>query len=214
MSFLITRPDYDPATKYLSHWSEEIIDVAKSKGRKTVDLKGDKVTKDGLTGRISKLNPSLVVLNGHGSEDSIAGQNDEILIKVGDNEHILHSRVTYAVSCKCGKNLGPKSVADGNSTFIGYDDDFVFTSDRKYLSRPREDGRAQPFMEASNHVPISLLKGHKALDASTRSKEMFEKSYKKLLSSNSDPNALQDARFLWWNMMHQVCLGKVNSTIY
>lgn len=213
MSFLITRPDYDPSTKYLAYWSENIIDIAKSKGIKIVDLKGDKVTKSELTGRISKLNPSLVVLNGHGSEDSIAGQNDETLIEVGDNEHILHSRVTYAVSCRCGKKLGPKSVEAGNSTFIGYDDDFVFTSNRKYLSRPLEDKRAQPFMEASNRVPISLLKGHKASDASKQSKEMFEKSYKTLLSSSSDPNSRQDAHFLWWNMIHQICLGNGSATI-
>lgn len=213
MSFLITRPDYDPVTKYLSYWSESIVEVAKNKGRKTVDLKGQKVTKDELTGRIAKLNPSLVVLNGHGSENSIVGQNDETLIEVGDNEHILHSRVTYAVSCRCGKNLGPKSVEAGNSTFIGYDDDFVFMSDRKYLSRPLKDKMAQPFMEASNRVPISLLKGHKASDASRQSKEMFEKSYKTLSSSSSDPNSLQAAHFLWWDMMHQVCLGNGNATI-
>lgn len=213
MSFLITRPDYDPVTKYLSYWSESIVEVAKNKGRKTVDLKGQKVTKDELTGRIAKLNPSLVVLNGHGSENSIVGQNDETLIEVGDNEHILHSRITYAVSCRCGKNLGPKSVEAGNSTFIGYDDDFVFMSDRKYLSRPPKDKMAQPFMEASNRVPISLLKGHKASDASRQSKEMFEKSYKTLSSSSSDPNSLQATHFLWWDMMHQVCLGNGNATI-
>ena len=213
MSFLITRPDYDPVTKYLSYWSESIVEVAKNKGRKTVDLKGQKVTKDELTGRIAKLNPSLVVFNGHCSENSIVGQNDETLIEVGDNEHILHSRITYAVSCRCGKNLGPKSVEAGNSTFIGYDDDFVFMSDRKYLSRPLKDKMAQPFMEASNRVPISLLKGHKASDASRQSKEMFEKSYKTLSSSSSDPNSLQATHFLWWDMMHQVCLGNGNATI-
>jgi hypothetical protein len=213
MSFLITRPDYDSATKYLSHWSEEIIEVAKNKGKKIVDLKGKMATKKELTGRMSKLNPKLVVLNGHGSEHSILGQDDEILIQAGDNEDILHSRITYAVSCSCGKELGPKSVMGGNSAFIGYDDDFVFTSDRKYLSRPLRDERARPFMEASNHVAISLLKGHKASVASARSKTMFERSYKKLLSSESDPNSLQDARFLWWNMMHQVCLGSTDATI-
>jgi hypothetical protein len=213
MSFLITRPDYDPPTKYLSHWSEEIIRIARTKGRKVVDLKNEKVTKKELMSRLAKLNPSLVVLNGHGSEDSIAGQDEEILIKAGENHDVLHSRVTYAVSCSCGKSLGPKSVEAGNSTFIGYDDDFVFTSDRKYLSRPLEDKRAKPFMEASNYVAISLLKGHKAVDASIRSKEMFKKNYQKLLSSNSDPNSLQDARFLWWNMTHQVCLRNGNATI-
>lgn len=213
MSFLITRPDYDLATRYLSSWSEEIIAFAKKKIKSVIDLKGKKVTKKELMGRLSKLNPSFVVLNGHGDESSIAGQDDETLIEVGDNEDILHSRMTYAVSCRCGKSLGPKIAAAGKSTFIGYDDDFVFTSDRKYLSRPLEDKRAKPFMEASNHVPISLLKGHKASDASKRSKAMFEENYKKLLSSNTDPNALQDARFLWWDMTHQVCLGDGEATL-
>lgn len=213
MSFLITRPDYEPTTKYLAHWSKEIIEIAKSKGLKIVDLKGEKVTKEELVSRLRKLNPRLVVLNGHGNEDSIAGQDEEILIKAGENHQILHSRITYAVSCKCGKRLGPKSVEDGESTFIGYDDDFVFTSDRRHLSQPLEDKRAKPFMEASNYVAISLLKGHKAKDASKRSKEMFKNSYQKLLSSNSDPNSLQDARFLWWNMTHQVCLGNGDATI-
>ncbi|MEK7528239.1 MAG: hypothetical protein AAB592_00545 [Patescibacteria group bacterium] len=214
MSLLITRPDYEPATKYLSCWSEEIIKVANSKALKVVDLQGEKAKRSEFIGRLSKVNPSLVVLNGHGDENSITGQDEEVLIEVGDNHQILNSRITYAVSCNCGKTLGPKVVENGDATFIGYDDKFVFTSDRKCLTRPLEDKRAQPFMEASNHVAISLLKGHKASDASLRSKSMFEKSYKKLLSSKADPNALQDARFLWWNMMHQVCLGNGEATIY
>jgi hypothetical protein len=213
MSFLITRPDYEPTTKYLSRWSEQIIETAKSKGLKIIDLKGKKVTKRDLVSRLQKLNPRLVVLNGHGNEDSIAGQDEEILIKAGENHQVLHSRITYAVSCKCGKTLGPKSVEKGDTTFIGYDDDFVFTSDRRYLSRPLEDKRAKPFMEASNYAAISLLKGHKAQEASARSKEMFKNNFQKLLSSNSDPNSLQDARFLWWDMTHQVCLGNGDAKI-
>lgn len=213
MSLLITRPDHEPTTKYLSAWSEKIIKLAKDKSQKVIDLKGKKVTRKEFEGRISKLNPSLVVLNGHGSATAIGGQDDEILIEAGDNDHLLNSRITYAVSCSCGKKLGPKSVENGNGTFIGYDDDFVFTSDRRYLSKPMEDKRAQPFMEASNHIAISLLKGHIANDASKRSKAMFEKSYKDLLSSNSDVNSLQDARLLWWNMTHQVCLGNMDAKI-
>lgn len=72
---------------------------------------------------------------------------------------------------------------------------------------------AKPFMEASNQVAISLLKGHQAHDASKRSKAMFEKSYKDLLSSNADANSLQAARLLWWNMTHQVCLGNMDAKI-
>jgi len=99
MTFLITRPDYDSATRYLSCWSEEIVEVAKSKGIKVVELKGAKVTKKELASRMEKLNPSLVMLNGHGNEDTITGHDDEVLIKSGENEDILHSRITYAVSC-------------------------------------------------------------------------------------------------------------------
>lgn len=159
-------------------------------------MKGEKVTKKELTGRIKKLKPSLLVLNGHGSEDSITGQDGKTLIKSGENENLLHSRLTYAVACCSGKVLGPKTVEKEGTTFIGYDDDFVFTSNKKYLSQPLKDTMAQPFMEASNHVPISLLKGHKAIDASSRSKEMFKRSYRQLLSSESNPDALQSARYL------------------
>ena len=44
-------------------------------------------------------------------------------------------------------------------------------------------------------------------DASERSRKMFRKNYSKLLTSQADPNAIQDAQLLWWNMKHQVCLG-------
>jgi len=84
----------------------------------------------------------------------------------------------------------------------------------KHLSRPLNDKRAKPFMEASNHVAISLIKGHKAHEASRRSKELFKRNYQSLLSSNSDPDALQDARFLWWNMKHQVCLGDSSAFLH
>lgn len=187
--------------------------MAKTKVKTIVDLKGAKVTKKELTSRIKKLKPSLMVLNGHGDEDTIAGQDNEVLIKSGENEDILHSRITYAVSCSCGKSLGRKSVKDNNTTFIGYDDTFVFTLDQRYLSQPLKDKLARPFMEASNHVAITLLKGHKAIDASNRSKEMFERNYKQLLSSNADSDSLQSAKCLWWDMTHQVCLGRGDATI-
>lgn len=213
MIFLITRPDYEPATKYLSSWSEEIIKTARNKGKTVIDLKGEKANKQEFIGRISKLDPRFVMLNGHGSEESIAGQDHEILVRAGDNETILHSRLIYAVSCSSGKILGPKCVEKGNGTFIGYSDMFIFVYDRKYMSRPLDDKRAAPFMEGSNHVAVSLLKGHNAEEASKRSREMFERSYKKLLSSNSDSNSLQTAKYLRWNMKHQVCLGNGNATI-
>lgn len=62
MSFLITRPDHEPTTKYLSAWSEKVIKLAEDKGQKVIDLKSEKATRKEFEGRLSKLNPSLVVL--------------------------------------------------------------------------------------------------------------------------------------------------------
>lgn len=38
-TLLITRPFYDPATTYLSVWSEDIINHAKDKNLRVIDLK-------------------------------------------------------------------------------------------------------------------------------------------------------------------------------
>ncbi len=213
MSLLITRPDYEPATKYLCAWSQTLMDEAKTRKHDVFDLLGKNANKKELTSRIQKLDPKLVVLNGHGDDDRIGGQDDEILIKMGENDDLLHSRITYAVSCRCGRELGQKVAQTKGTAFIGYDDDFVFSSDRKYMSRPLEDKRAKPFMQASNQVAISLLKGHTAQASSERSKQMFEAHYQSLLSSDNGPDALQDARFLWWNMKHQVCLGDTEAKV-
>lgn len=213
MSILITRPEHDPTTKYISCWSQIIIDLASSKGITVFDLKKESANRKELVGRIKKLNPAFVILNGHGNDTSVTGHNNETLIQSDDNEHLLYSRITYALSCNSAAALGVAATQMTATTYIGYNDEFIFSIDRRKLLKPLEDQRAKPFMEASNQVAISLLKGHTATEASRRSKKLFKKNYSHLLSSTSDPDALQDAQFLWWNMTHQTCLGDGEATI-
>lgn len=213
MSIIITRPEHDLTTRYLSHWSEQIIKLARKKGFKVVDLKKEKANRKEVIGRIKKLDPSLVILNGHGNDHSIAGHDNKIIFNAGENEDVLNSRITYAISCSSANVLGAESVKMGNSTYIGYKDEFIFTASQKCRTRPLEDNRAKPFMESSNQVATTLLKGHNCKDASDRSKDKFKENYKKLLSSESDPDSIQDAQLLWWDMTHQVCLGKQDAVI-
>jgi len=213
MSVLITRPFHDVGTRYLSSWSQRLIDLAQKKGKKVIDLKGEKANKVELTGRIKKLNPSLVILNGHGDSDLVTGHDNKTLVKLGENESILKSRITYAVSCRSAKLLGSSCAKDQKTTYIGYDDDFIFTQNSVFINRPMQDLRAKPFMEASNQVVISLLKGHKAFDASSRSRNMFKAAYRKLLTSTSDPDSLLDAKCLRWDYAQQVCLGDGEATV-
>lgn len=212
-TIIITRPEHDPGTKYLSKWSQKIITLAEKKGFQVIDLKEKKASRKDLTGRLKKLKPSLVVLNGHGSSTSITGQDNEILIKTKDNENLLKNKITYAISCDAAKKLGP-ACADNKTAFIGYKDKFILTIDRRYLSKPLSDKRAGKYLNASNQVPLSLIKGKTAEKASKKSKDHFKKAIKSLLTNGrNDPDAIEDAKNLWWNMTHQVCLGNRNARI-
>ncbi|MEK9153628.1 MAG: hypothetical protein AAB723_03455 [Patescibacteria group bacterium] len=205
MKLLVTRPEHDPTTRYISCWAGVIINLAKCKGFRVLDLHRGKANRKEFEGRMKKLHPELIFLNGHGNDKSIAGHDNETLVGLEDNHQVLSGKVTYALACSAGKLLGPAIVKE-EAIFIGYSDKFIFMHDFKYMSKPLQDPKAKPFMEASNQVMISLLKGHEPQEASRRSKEKFKEHYK-LLSSEADSDSSQMAQFLWWNMRHQVCLG-------
>lgn len=213
MILIVTRPEYEVTTRHVSSWAEEVINFAKTKGVDIIDLFKKKANRVEFEGRLNKLGPRLVFLNGHGSDDSVEGQDSELIVKAGENHQILHKRITYALSCSSAKVLGRLVAQDSASTYIGYVDDFIFTIGAANTTRPLDDHRSRPFRDASNQVMISLLKGRKAKEASERSKEVFKKNYLKLLSSGSDPDSLQDAQLLWWNMNNQVCLGNQEASI-
>jgi len=177
------------------------------KGFDVIDLHREKAEQKEFEGRINKTNPSLIILNGHGNENSVTGHDNKVLIEKGKNEKLLKKRITYAISCDSAKNLG-QSCADNDTTYIGYEKSFIFNLDRKYLNRPLNDQRAKRFLDPSNQVSLSLLKGHSSKEASERSKEAFRREVGLLLTSlHSDPDSLADAKDLWWDMQYQVCLG-------
>lgn len=205
---LITRPEHDPGTRYLSRWSENVIEEARKRNFDVIDLHKDKAIRKEFEGRVHKANPALIVMNGHGNEASVTGHDNEVLVQHGDNEALLHNRVTYAVSCDSAAVLGAECVKSGETAFIGYNKSFIFNFTPQHILRPTQDKRAAQFLNASNQVPISLLKGHTAKQASDRSKSLFRNAIQKLLPSiTSDPFAREDAKDLFWDMNHQICLG-------
>ncbi|MFH1192329.1 MAG: hypothetical protein V1655_02535 [bacterium] len=213
MKLIVTRPQHDITTKYLSSWAGEIIDFAKKKGIEICDLSKEKANKSEFEGRVEKLNPEIVFLNGHGDDGNVAGHDNIELVNVNKNYKILNNKITYALSCNSAKVLGAKVAEEKTAAYIGYSDEFIFICDSKYVSKPLADPKAKPFMASSNQVMISLLKGNTAKDASEKSKNKFNDYFISLASSNADPDSLQSAQFLWWDMRHQSCLGDVNAKL-
>ncbi len=163
-----------------------------------------------VTSILQKKEPLLVFFNGHGDEGCIMGHNNEVLLAVGKNEQLLIFKIIYSLSCRSGKKLGLKGVQIGASAYLGYDDDFIFVRDENKLRTPLEDKTAQLFLEPSNQIMVSMLKGHTAGNSHERSKRNFRKSVLKVASSESYDNYL--IPYLIWNMQHQVCLGNVNAS--
>lgn len=204
---LVTRPEYDYTTRYISAWSEKVIIFAESKGNLVLDLFQKRATKKEFESIVHKKNPSFVIINGHGNDKLICGQDGNVLIEAGVNDDILKSRVVYALSCRSAKILGSKSIRSGALAYIGYVEDFIFMYSNEKRSRPIEDKTAELFLEPSNQVAISLLKGHTAGEAHQNSREFFLRNIQKLLTSESSSAESSALRYLLWNMQHQVCLG-------
>lgn len=204
---LITRPEHDLTTKYLSRWSELSLAEAKTRNIRVIDLWRNKASQVEVMGRLQKIKPKFVILNGHGNESVVTGHDNEVLVAAGENSESLRGRVTYAVSCKSAKELGQEVASFPETAYIGYEENFSFVCDDSKISRPTEDQRAKPFFESSNQVIVSLLKGRTCAQAVARSREVAQSHLDRYLASWADPDARFDAAYLWWNMKNQVCLG-------
>lgn len=114
---LVIRPKHDDTTHYLFHWAQEIINLAKEKGIKVLDLDKERANKNEFESVVAKMRPSFIFLNGHGNTDHITGADNKTLIQVGDNEKILQNKSVYALSCSSAKELGPASIGAGADAY-------------------------------------------------------------------------------------------------
>lgn len=157
------------------------------------------------------MSPNLVVLNGHGDDNTVTGHNNQPLVKAGENESLLKSKIIYALSCRSAKALGPKSIEAGAISYTGFDDDFIFSYEPENVSRPLKDETAKLFLEPSNLFVDSLIKGNTVNESRKRTENLLRKNL-----INSLGSAIADAslaRFLWWDLKHFVSHGELQATL-
>lgn len=210
---LITLPDSDLTTFYISAWSEPIIELARKNGIKPTPLRGKNVTSWSVEQNIDSKNPNFLAFNGHGSEVSICGQDDKPLITLGSNEHLLDSRIVHALSCSCAKELGRRSKA---KAFIGYDDWFWLYFDGNKTAKPLEDSKVKPIMESALEAPKQIVKRKTVQEAYEESQKMYQKNIDELTISSSKHTAEEIQvilPFLDWNKKCQKLYGDPNAKI-
>lgn len=206
---IVTNPDFDTPTQYLGSWCEKIIDFAKKqKDTLIFELSDKAVNKKGLAKLIKERDPQLVILNGHDGPDFIYGFKFNILIKCGDNEHLLKNRITHSIACDSAKVLGPKSIDIGGQAYIGYKEEFKLVHlNRVTRSEQLSDPVANFFFEPAFEVIMALIEGESVRDAYNRSQKLYNENLRTLMASNDPAYNTTVASRLYHDLTHQVCLG-------
>ena len=203
MLFLVTRPRYDLATHYLYYWTKILLVEAERKGIDFIDIKKEKVEKKTVQSYIKKKSPDVVILNGHGSHNSITGDESRDIFSTSDDLTIFEDKKVYVRSCDSGKSLGPEIVKNGAEGFIGYEESFVFPFQPEVVHAAETDEIAGICLSPSNDIARALIKGSTIRIAHEKGLASAQEKLLKLQTSSSYGS--QYAPFLFWNMTNQVC---------
>lgn len=211
-SILITRPNHDLITTYFFHWSIHVINIAQLKGFKIFDLESKRASLKLLTSYITEHNPTIVFINGHGNPSQIAGYDNEIIIS-GSNLSIFRDKIVYARSCNSALGLGLKMVKKGAKAFIGYKRKFWLAYLQSKISIPLSDKVARLFLEPSNLIPISLIKGNTVQNSFRKSQEAIGRNFRHMLSTRATTEQKDAAPYLWINMKYQTVIGNKSASV-
>lgn len=209
---LVTRPNHDITTTYFYFWSEAVLKLA-SRRHKVLDLYSKKANRKTFESYTKKHKPDFFFFNGHGSDIVLAGYNDEPILISNQNDGLCSESIIYIRSCSAVKILGPSLIDHHAKACIGYSTKFGFMRLIEKESKPLSDPLAKLYLEPSNIVATTLLKGHCASEAHFRGLAEMKKNLKKLLSSENPLTDSTGIVLLWSNIQGQVLLGDPNATI-
>jgi hypothetical protein len=205
-TILITRPNYEPTTRYLYHWSKRITTMARGKGAKVLELTTKKVTRKEFEGRIAKMGPNYIHLNGHGSNSSVTGHNSEPILDE-KNSHVAKDTIVYALSCDSAATLASHAVGNGVKAYIGYKREFYFAKNDRMSSKPLDDESARFFLHPAMKLSEELLKGKNAREAVDITKKAFDDSILKAANSEVQTGYSGYIKYLLWDKTFLVVEG-------
>jgi len=185
--FLITRPNHDVNTSYLHDFSRGIVKTIKeTKSMHITDLEGLKATRYNLENCLTKENPGLVFLNGHGDKKSVGGYKTEVILDE-KNVHLTKNMIVYALSCDSLEDLGEISIQKGTKAYVGYKAKFMIMHDPTRENTPDKDKNALPFKKACFALINSLVSGLTVSRAIELTKKEYLHSIRTYGTSEDDP---------------------------
>jgi len=210
---LFSRPKHDNTVNYLYHYSRELVKLSNSLQHDTINKEHTEANKKVILSIIMKKKPDLIMFNGHGSPEVICGHNNEVLISSRENLNLLRDKIIYSLSCSSASVLGSKAIKGGAKCFIGYELDFALGKDPKKQASPRKDRIAKLFLEPSNLLFASLLKGNSAKQSVEKAKKMMDENLWFLNTTQEFPEASDYAPFLFGNYLGLIAHGDDNASL-
>jgi len=209
--FLITRPNYDQGTNYLFLWTKSILGFSKKRGWVVLNLSDKKANRKSFLSYIKKQNPKFIFFNGHGSATTINGHNGEMLVETGKDKIILKGKIIYARCCEAAKVFGRQCIKEGVLAFIGYKEKYLLGYSKRKVLKPLNDEVAKLFMEPSNLIALSILKGNSVEHAFIKSQKQMSKNLSFMMSTKATYEQRNAVQYLHSNKMNQVLLGDFTS---
>jgi len=149
----------------------------------------------------------VIVGVGHGEEDIFSGQQEEILLEVGEyNKDEVNGKFIKLVSCQTGEKLGPNLIRNGALAFQGYTEDYLWVADADYIATPWDDPIAGKFIRPVIDALNALFNGE--MNVVVYNIEIS--GYEHNLAQEED---VLSKSFLRWNKDHLVYLGDPNARI-
>lgn len=188
-TILLVDADHDLITSYFKVSSDKVVQqVIGNANIRIVRLTGADATKTNVQAIIAAEEPAVVILNGHGNQGEICGFNYEVLVKAGDNSHILAARHTHGMVCSAGHTLGPDIITAGGLSYIGYTDAVKFLS--MYGGNPTNaQMTSDQYGALQMHPPFvaikSLIEGDTPDVAFKKSQRSYAETVAKLRASKS-----------------------------
>lgn len=204
---LLTRPNHDHLTTYLFYWCNHLIDEANKKSFKVLDLSSKKSNFKTFNSYMKKHSPDLVILNGHGNQETVTGYDNEPIIILNQNDSVLRNTIAYIRSCKVASKLGEACIRNRALAIIGYKYNFALPTSSERTTDPLHDPVAKLFLEPSNLVPESLIKGNTVKEAHIKSKKAMINNFRFMISTNASQAQKDAAPYLWFNFKGQTILG-------
>ncbi len=206
----LARSNHDIGNHYLFAYSQEIVKEAEARGWSVERADNDHNIRKAVHSRLTN-RPDLVVLNGHGSNDEVYGFKDEVVLGSSDSD-LLSGCVTFIRACASLNGLGIRAIRSGAKAVAGYRGDFWIPRIHEYHAAPLKDPSARPVLEASNLVPLRLLKGSTIQSAVEASKKRSFELISKMLT-RGEPYDSPSVRALINNQSVLGFEGEPDSTV-